>query len=270
MRQHCSVCHSALLELQEQYTYRKCSSCGTFFVDQTPNRQQIIKGLNRWADKITDERDDAQFPTKITYQRVNTLIRLNRIGKNLLDVGCGKADFLLAARNAEFHVSGMDIAEPIIRQLVRHKIPAYTSLKEIQNGMFDVVTCFDVIEHTTDPKRLTEEMHRVTKKDGILFLSTPNAASISAKLLGKSWWVFGPDGHYILFTPIGLRILLEKIGYSVISLETNTITQWIHTKISVVNKIGNKIIYCLLFPFLPFLYRSGLGDNIEVLARKVP
>jgi SAM-dependent methyltransferase len=268
MKRYCLVCHSALGIVHPHEDYLKCIRCGSFCVNRIPKKREIITGLNRWADEITYDEDQPIHPTKTMYQRVNTLIHLHHNGKKLLDVGCGKIDFLVTAKNAGFDVSGMDIAGPIIKQLVRNMIPAYTSLTKIEDSVFDVVTCFDVIEHTTDLKSFMDEICRVMKQKGIVFLSTPNASSISAKLLGKSWWVFGPDGHYVLCTPIGLRRLLERSGFSIISFETNTITQWIHTKSQVVNKIGNKIIYCILFPLLPFLYRQGLGDNIEVIAKK--
>jgi 2-polyprenyl-3-methyl-5-hydroxy-6-metoxy-1,4-benzoquinol methylase len=249
-------------------SYRECPSCGSYCVIHVPTKKRIVEGLNTWAKEITSEENVNELPSKYIYQRVNTLTRLQSIGKKLLDVGCGKVDFLLAAKHAGFSVAGMDIAEPIIHLLQRHAIRAYRTLSEIPNNSIDVVVCFDVIEHTTNPKDLLTKIHKVLKKNGTVYLTTPNAVSLSARLLGESWWVFGPDGHYILFTPQSIRNVLETNGYSVISLKTNTLTQWIHTRFPIFNRIGNKIIYCVLRPFFPLLFRLTMGDTIEIIAQK--
>jgi 2-polyprenyl-3-methyl-5-hydroxy-6-metoxy-1,4-benzoquinol methylase len=269
MRKYCDICHANVNKFHKWNRYQRCSSCGTFYVVGNPKRKTILQNLNSWAQEVVKSDTNILVPSETIYQRVNTLTRTNFVGKKLLDVGCGIPDFLLAAKKSGFRVSGMDVAGPIIGLLIKYKIPAYTSFKDMRKQMFDVVTNFDVIEHTTNPIVFIQDICRVTKRNGVLLLSTPNAASLSAKVLGESWWVFGPDGHYVLFTPKSIRILLEKNGYSVVNMKTNTLTQWIHTRFKLLNRIGNKIIYCVLFPFLPILYRYNFGDNIEVLAKKV-
>jgi SAM-dependent methyltransferase len=263
----CMVCHS-VLTTRTDHAYKVCPSCGIYYVRKMPKKRKIIQSLNEWAKGIIENKPPPTKPTKCIYQRVNTLTRYHRVGRKLLDVGCGKIDFLLYAKKSGFEVSGMDIADPVIKQLMDNHICAYRTFPEIQDSAFDMVTGFDVIEHTTNPKQFLTEIRRITKKDGLLLLSTPNSSSLSARLLGEHWWVFGPEGHYVLFSLIGIRKALEQCGYSILHIETNTITQWIHTRLGLVNNIGNKILYLLLFPLLPFLFRVGLGDNIEVIARK--
>jgi 2-polyprenyl-3-methyl-5-hydroxy-6-metoxy-1,4-benzoquinol methylase len=262
------VCHSVLNTCKDSHAYQACASCGTYYVRKIPKKKKIIQSLNEWAKGIIENKPFDVQPSKCIYQRVNTLTHFHDAGSKLLDVGCGKMDFLLYAKKSGFNVSGMDIADPVIKQLIDNNIPAYRTFPEIQDETFDVVTGFDVIEHTTDPIQFLAEIRRITKKGGVLLLSTPNSLSLSARILGEHWWVFGPDGHYVLFSLIGIRKALEQNGYSILHIETNTMTQWIHTRLGVVNSIGNKILYCIVFPFLPFLFRIGLGDNIEVIARK--
>jgi SAM-dependent methyltransferase len=47
-----------------------------------------------------------------------------------------------------------------------------------ENESFDLVCCFDVIEHIEDDRKGTEEMVRVAKKDGIVFISVPAFMSL--------------------------------------------------------------------------------------------
>jgi SAM-dependent methyltransferase len=47
----------------------------------------------------------------------------------------------------------------------------------LPSGGFDTVLCFEVVEHVQDPSRVIEEIHRVLKPGGTLFLSTCNYRS---------------------------------------------------------------------------------------------
>jgi 2-polyprenyl-3-methyl-5-hydroxy-6-metoxy-1,4-benzoquinol methylase len=269
MKHYCLVCHTEVRKHKKNNIYLKCSCCGLRFIQHAPNKNTIAKGLDNWAKEIIDDESGNNKPSKIINQRIDILNGLPLAKRKLLDVGCGKADFLITAKKSGFTVSGMDIAEPIIEQLKEKKIQSFRSLSDIQKNSFSTVTCFDVIEHTTNPRKFIENIHKILDSKGFLLLSTPNASSISARLLGESWWVFGPDGHYVLFTPKSIRMLLEMNGFSVVSIKTNTLTQWVHTRFQCVNRIGNKIIYCVLFFLLPSIFQSQLGDNLEVLAKKI-
>jgi len=48
-----------------------------------------------------------------------------------------------------------------------------------QNGSYDAVTSFEVIEHIQEPKKVLKEICRVLKSGGDLFISTPNPRHFS-------------------------------------------------------------------------------------------
>jgi SAM-dependent methyltransferase len=70
---------------------------------------------------------------------------------------------------------------------------------------FDVITCFEVIEHLQNPLFLMKQLAEMIHPDGIIFLSTPSRPKI-----------FWPDFHYYemkekhlnkwLFSQVGLEI----------------------------------------------------------------
>lgn len=47
---------------------------------------------------------------------------------------------------------------------------------------FEYVACTEVIEHVENPQALLREFHRVLRKDGRLYLSTPNLLNLSSRL----------------------------------------------------------------------------------------
>jgi SAM-dependent methyltransferase len=78
----------------------------------------------------------------------------------------------------------------------------------IPNNSFDWVVCTEVLEHTLNPFAAVQEIHRILKPNGLLFLSVP-----------FNFRIHGPLPDCWRFTEYGLRVLLktfEKIRINVI------------------------------------------------------
>jgi 2-polyprenyl-3-methyl-5-hydroxy-6-metoxy-1,4-benzoquinol methylase len=266
---HCPVCRWHIQQPKYFGAYIQCPSCHCLFVEHPPFEKVRTKGLQNWAEQVS--RNSIQF--EISPDIVHRVELLKTYGKKtharLIDVGCGKGDFLVYAKNNGFDVIGMDIISPFIPQLKKQGIPVVSKLSSIADESYDIVTCFDVIEHTVNPQQLLEECYRILKPDGIVFFTTPNGSSISKRILKNHWWVLNPEGHYVLFTPNALTLCLKKISLNCIEMKTNTFTQWFQPSHTFCNKVLNKIVYLFFFPFLPKIFSLNLGDNIEVVAKKV-
>jgi 2-polyprenyl-3-methyl-5-hydroxy-6-metoxy-1,4-benzoquinol methylase len=103
-------------------------------------------------------------------------------GKRVLDAGCGVgwgSQILVAAGAAS--VEGVDIDESAVRES-RVRCPSGTFVRAdltalpYEQQSFDVITCFEAIEHVEDPLRGLDEFRRVLALGGILLVSSPNPA----------------------------------------------------------------------------------------------
>jgi len=102
-------------------------------------------------------------------------------GRRVLDAGCGTAygsAMLVAAGAAQ--VVGIDIdartvanAEAKYGDVASFEIGDLGSLP-YDDASFDVVVCFETIEHLADPFAALDELRRVVGADGMLVISTPN------------------------------------------------------------------------------------------------
>lgn len=81
----------------------------------------------------------------------------------------------------------------------------------IQEKRFDFIVCTEVLEHTGNPFLAINEMHRLLKPGGVLFLSTPFNLRIH-----------GPLPDCWRFTEHGLRMLLSDFDLiEITALETD-------------------------------------------------
>lgn len=84
---------------------------------------------------------------------------------------------------------------------------------------FAVVTLVDVLEHVPDPGELLASVAARLEPNGVLALLLPNAASLTARVLGGAWPHLAEE-HLYLWTPAGLEGFLRRQGWRV--LETRT------------------------------------------------
>jgi SAM-dependent methyltransferase len=102
------------------------------------------------------------------------------VGAKTLDAGCGVGwGTALLAEPAETAV-GVDISLLAVSEARRR----YGDVAEFREGdlhrlpfgddEFDVIVCFEAIEHLAEPGRALDEMHRVLRPEGLLLISSPN------------------------------------------------------------------------------------------------
>lgn len=92
-------------------------------------------------------------------------------GQTVLDVGCGSGEGLRVLSQHASHALGIDLDERLQRSDVNVEIK---SVVDIPDKSYDVVVCFDVIEHVEQDQAFLAELFRVARK--AVFVTTPNYA----------------------------------------------------------------------------------------------
>lgn len=101
--------------------------------------------------------------------------------RSVLDAGCGLAygSAMLAEAGARA-VLGVDRTEPVL-EAARARVGDTVRLQAADlldlpfaDGEFQLVVCFEVIEHVEEPLAVLDELRRVLTPDGLLAISSPN------------------------------------------------------------------------------------------------
>lgn len=146
-------------------------------------------------------------------------------GKRVLDLASGEGygTALLASVAAE--ATGIEIDPQAVTHAVSHYI--HSNLKFIQGSildvpvhdqLYDLITCFEAIEHVAEQEKVLDEALRLLSNDGLLIISTPNRLAFSGEA-GQLWpW------HVREFDYVEFRNFLEAKFDDVIYLGQKTIT----------------------------------------------
>lgn len=139
-----------------------------------------------------------------------------RPGTRLLDVGCGRGEFLRGFLRCGLSGDGVDQSS-IARDLCPTPAEIRTADLETEplpfdDADFDVVFSKSVIEHFYYPERLVREMFRVLKPGGLLITMCPDWEA--------NYRIFYEDyTHRTPFTEIGLRDIQLINGFEEVNCE---------------------------------------------------
>src|SRR5450631_3934338 len=112
-------------------------------------------------------------------------------GARVLDYGCGLAGYLCDFHDRGVAISGAEIAGYVVEACRSngfdvHKVDDFLHIP-FADEEFDVVYLMQVFEHLRDPHGFMQELARILKSGGMLYLAVPNAASIWRKIFGDNW-----------------------------------------------------------------------------------
>ena len=89
-------------------------------------------------------------------------------------------------------------------------------------GEFDIITAFDIIEHTRDPVAFLGELRELLRPGGSLLLTTPDVLHPLRWLMGARWPMLQPLQHTFLFSRLSMRMALERAGFTLARIDRAT------------------------------------------------
>lgn len=146
------------------------------------------------VDYFSNHRFKLRFPWRLYHQPiVHELSRAleNSVGSDVLNLGSGPFFELsaLPALGKRFTLADIDPRALSVAREIHGAALAGTDVLTpgaplpYPTARFDAVVSMDVVEHLVDPVPWLEDALRVLKPGGVLFLTTPNYASRSLRLI---------------------------------------------------------------------------------------
>jgi len=230
----CRICNSKSslkLFVKDNLYIVRCKACGLEYTDVSPDAGSLKKLYGetyfRSGGRGTSYFDYLSEGPAMALNAKRRLAGIERFKKpdadsRLLDVGCATGFFLKAA-SPRWNASGVELSEfasSYARDTAGLSVKTGT-LKEASypDRSFDVVTMWDVIEHLPSPLEDLAEARRIMKDEGLLVLTTGDAASFFARMCGRFWHLYNPAQHLSYFSNDTIGLLLNKAGFKVLRIE---------------------------------------------------
>ncbi len=200
------------------YRLLLCPNCDVVFSDPVP----CVSGDWYVGQVMYAIRDHLTEPV-LQWNHRQFLKDLPAKGGLLLDVGCGTGGFLAVARQEGYTVEGLDFDPEAVR-MAQERFglnDVFTGnvdefLTQRPRKRYDVVTAFEVLEHTTAPREFIRELVGLLAPGGYLALSVPNRERRPA--FDYDWDC--PPHHLTRWSASALVSLLERSGLQVKRIAT--------------------------------------------------
>ena len=218
----------------EEFQVVECKRCGLLYVNPRPTEAEMEKFYpEAYAWKETLEADslltewvrrlEKGYRYHLLKDEVSKVIKYTgrRSGK-VLDVGCGTGDRLDVFRTQGFATYGVETSDSA--NYAKQHLNLNVSKGDLFSAsfpdrFFDIVALYNVLEHTHNPKRACDEIHRILKDDGFLVIQVPNKNSLQYRIFKKRWAAFDIPRDLYYFEPERLRTLLGQVGFAVTKMD---------------------------------------------------
>ncbi len=133
---------------------------------------------------------------KAMYRKMLKLLR-NAPGRKLLDVGCGRGEFIHLASQEGWEILGVDSVKWDSACPVPIEVGDLCEM-DLEEGTFDAVTAWAVLEHVRKPSSFFERIGRLLKAQGLFVFLVPNIAAPGMRVsctedIPRHLWLFSPE-----------------------------------------------------------------------------
>ncbi len=184
-----------------RFTYDRCVRCGTYALRDVPLDLDVYYPPEYYGpeDRAVLERA-AQAP--IERCKLELIDPYARSGR-LVEIGPGGGQFALAARNAGFAVTTIEMDQGACERVERLVgVPAIQSAEPevVLDGLpaSDVIVMWQVLEHLPRPSLALERAAHNLRPGGVLALAVPNPESFQFRLLRGRWAHVDAPRHLFL------------------------------------------------------------------------
>ena len=225
----CPICHTtalhhycrvpSLFNPGEFIRYERCGGCGT--VLRNPRLPTWYR-TSRYEDAPVEPEALPLVPHEQAHYAYMLRVLRRRSGAGrlrLLDFGCGAGGLVLAARQAGFEVTGLELSRALADHVrATYHVPVFQGLVDdprFVDERFELITTSQVFEHLVDPVGTLRSLRNHLAPPGLLLVEVPNLRDTRERIRRGALM---DDSHLFYFSSRSLRRLLEDGGFRVLEV----------------------------------------------------
>jgi len=192
------------------------------------------------------------------WQAHRALIARYKQGGVILDIGCSSGSFLASMNIGRWELHGIELDSGTAER-AKLTSGADVFVGDIVDApflanSFDVITAFDVLEHTYQPREVLERVLYWLRPGGIFFARLPNIDSWEARMFRTFWYGLELPRHLFHFSLRSMKYLVAEVGAS----DSCITASW----------TGSHAGHSIRYVYEAFLLRLGLSPIPMAKARR--
>jgi SAM-dependent methyltransferase len=209
--------------LPQDYTYSKCNDCEFVYVNPRPLPEEVEEIYSAHTNPFDQEEYEGMDVEKDTLEKLVARLKKELPEGRLLDMGCGRGDFLKIAQDQGYTVAGSDLSTAPSPYTEIPIFQGFLKDANYETASFDIIVTRNTLEHIFDPNEDLRELNRILKPGGLLYVKVPHVKfeegwRCRAFFGFKS--LFTPPVHLNHFSTGTLSGILERNGFELISWES--------------------------------------------------
>ena len=147
----------------------------------------------------------------------------------LIDIGCNEGQGLEIYSKNGFSVEGLELNEVAAESARKKGFTVHTGDLSTFNpeNKYDVAVLSHLIEHSENPDRFINDLSRILKPAGQVWITCPNIGSWLRSVFGRFWINWHPPFHITFFSAETITRLLNKSGFEILKIKNITPALWI-------------------------------------------
>jgi SAM-dependent methyltransferase len=281
---------------KQMYRLVRCHSCGGVWLASAPQPEEMGRHYTEDYHKAIVTAGEGSATRR--WKDQVKLISHYKPGGAILDLGCSSGGFLSTMRGSAWELYGIEMEESTAER-ARATTGAEVFVGDAVEASFlpasfDVVTCFDVLEHVYSPRQVLTKVLEWLKPGGIFYAMMPNIDSWEARLFGTHWFGLELPRHLSHFSPRSLRYLMTELGFEEVCVKTPPVSYMERSAGYVCSSLLEKLGFSptpqakpqlaslplkvvrkglrafVAAPFARLASFAGAGPSLEVVFRKAP
>lgn len=218
MKEKCKLCNNSVSTIfwANGCELKKCVRCG--FVQMANEEESLSYQYNETYFINSKYKDNGALEKE--FIRRKKLIRKYLKKGTILDYGCATGEFVHYVSNM-YEAEGCDVSEDAIRlakeknNILGDKLYSVSEWEQTKK-IYSAICLWDVIEHISNPYEILMKIKKRMRKNGYLFISTPNIGALWARILKSKWPFMTPPEHVSFFSFKSINELAELLDMEIV------------------------------------------------------
>lgn len=236
---NCPVCNSTAIGFKlsaadhtvskQLFEIWECAQCTLQFTQEVPDMGSI--GSYYQSDNYISHSNTSKgivnrlyhFIRKITLRQKRSLLKASAgvTTGSLLDIGAGTGAFAAFMQQSGWQVTALEPdekARTIAAATNNISLLSPEQLFQLPENTYDAITMWHVLEHVHSLHQYMQQLKKIIKLSGRLFIAVPNYTSYDAQFYKSHWAAYDVPRHLYHFSPQAMKQLLHKNGLKLVAI----------------------------------------------------